>query len=108
LILVFGISISSLGLSKDALGQQNIQTAEGRINAIDTFKSTVTVKSLLVHPIITYKDVTLFVGPNTKITRQGGVISIFDLTMGAPVSVRYAEKEDVSDALLIAVTAVTK
>jgi hypothetical protein len=77
---------------------------EGKINAIDTFKSTVTVKSLLVYPLITYRDITLFVGPNTKIMRLGSAISIFDLTMGAPVNVKYAEKDDLSDALQITVT----
>ena len=82
LILVLVILISSLCCLKDSFAQQNIQTAEGRISAIDTFKSTITVKSLLIHPIITYKDVVLFVGPNTKITRQGSAINIFDLTMG--------------------------
>ena len=104
MILVFGILISSPCFPKDAFGQQNIRTAEGRINAIDTFKSTVSVKSLMAYPLIKYNDVTLFVGPNTKITRLGSAMSIFDLTMGAPVDIKYAEKDDISDALLITVT----
>ena len=103
-VLAFGILIASPYIPNDAFGQQNIRSAEGRINAIDTFKSTVGVKSLIAYPLIKYNSVTLFVGPNTKIMRQGSAISIFDLTMGAPVNIKYAEKDDVSDALQITVT----
>lgn len=104
LILVFGILTAFFCIPNDVSCQQNIRAMEGKINAIDTFKSTVTIKSLMVYPLITYRDVTLFVGPNTKIMRLGSAISIFDLTMGAPVTVKYAEKDDLSDAIQIVVT----
>ena len=104
LILVFGILTAFFCYPKDSFAQQDIQTVEGRLSAIDTFKSTITVKSLLLDPIIVYKDVTLFVGPDTKLMRQGDTISIFDLTMGSPVSVKYVDKIDTPEALSITVT----
>ncbi|MCX5678961.1 MAG: hypothetical protein NTY76_07665 [Candidatus Omnitrophica bacterium] len=104
LILTFGILIFSPSCPKDSLAQQNIRAVEGKIYAIDTFKSTVTVKSLMLAPVIKYSDVTLFVGPNTKIKRLGSDISIFDLTMGCPVNVQYADKVGTPEALSITVT----
>lgn len=104
LILVSGILIFFPFCPKYSFAQKNIHAAEGRISAIDTFKSTVTVKSLMVYPVIIYKDVTLFVGPNTKMMRLGSAISIFDLTMGCPVNIEYADKVDIPEALLITVT----
>jgi hypothetical protein len=104
LVLVFGILISSFCCPKDILAQQTMRETEGRISGIDTFKSTVNVKSLMLYPVIVYKDVTLFVGPDTKITRQGSAISIFDLTMGCPVNVQYADKVGIPEALSIMVT----
>ena len=103
LILALGILISSPCCPKDSFDKQNIHAAEGRISAIDTFKSTVTVKSLMFDPIITYNDVTLFIGPNTKIVSKGSVISIFDLVMGNLVNVKYTDSDDVSEASLITV-----
>ena len=104
LILVAVILMSSAYCLNDGLAQQNIRAAEGRIYAIDTFKSTITVRSLLFDPVIVYKNVTLFVGPNTKMMRLGSAISIFDLTMGSPVNVKYADNGDTPEALSITVT----
>ena len=102
LILVSGISIFSL-CCPDSLNGQSTHDVEGKISAIDTFKSIIIVKSLSLHPIIAYKDVTLFVGPDTKIMRKGSAISIFDIAMGNPVNVKYADKESTPEALLITV-----
>jgi hypothetical protein len=107
LMFVFGILAVSSCCFGGSLDEQNIYSAEGKISAIDTFRSTVIVKSLLIYPVIKYQDVTLFVGPNTKITSPDGSIDIFDFTIGTPVNVKYVNKNDVSEALLIAVTKAT-
>jgi len=104
LILAFGILISFSCHAEDNFDGQNIFAAEGKISAIDTFKSTVTVKSLILYPVIKYKEVNLFISPSTKIMNKSGPISIFDLIMGNPVEVKYAGKDDILEALLIKVT----
>jgi len=103
LILAFGIFISSPCCPTDSSDEQSIYVAEGRISAIDTFKSTVTVKSLIAYPIIKYNEVTLFVGPDTKIIYKGGAMSIFDFVMGNLVNAKYAGKDDILEALLITI-----
>ena len=104
LILMFAILTSSSCYAKDDFDGQDIFAAEGKISAIDTFKSTVTVKSLMLYPVIKYKEVNLFISPSTKIMNKSGPISIFDLIMGNPVEVKYAGKDDILEALLIKVT----
>lgn len=96
----------ALNYCETAFGAQAIIAVEGKISAIDTFKSTVTIKSLAVYPIITYKENLLFVAPNSKIMKSGNVLSIFDLTMGCPVSAKYIE-ESVAPNTLVSMT-VTK
>ncbi|MFH1552723.1 MAG: hypothetical protein ABID83_03700 [Candidatus Omnitrophota bacterium] len=93
LVLVLTISAGALALNhcEVCFGAQTILAAKGKIAAIDTFKSTITVKSLALYPTITYSEIPLFVASNSKIMKLGNVLSIFDLTMGAPVAVNYIE-----------------
>lgn len=108
LILVLTIATGwwALNRCEAAFGAQITIAVEGKVSAIDTFKSTITVKSLALYPVITYKEVLLFVAPNSKIIRGGSDLSIFDLTMGCPVSVKYIE-EPVAPNTLVSMT-VTK
>lgn len=107
-ILILALVIATGGWSlcccDFVFGDQAFMTIEGRIAAIDTFKSTVTVKALFTRPIITHKNITLFIGPKTKILISGSAVSIFDLTVGGEVDVKYVEKEDIPEALSITVT----
>ena len=104
LLLAFGILISSHCCPKDSFGQQIVYNIEGKISKIDTFRSIVTVKVLFLSPVIVYKEISLFVGPNTKITHKGEDADIFDLLMGSSVAARYIDKDGKLEALDIAVT----
>ncbi len=101
LILILVTLTHSTCYSADSFDEQDIGTAEGRISAIDTFKSTITVKSLMSYPVIAYNDIALLIGPNTKIMRSGSAISIFDITMGSHANVRYVDKDGAAEALSI-------
>jgi len=81
-------------------GAQAFMTTEGKIVAIDTFKSIITVKSLVQYPNLAYKETLLFVAPNSKIMKGGSVLSIFDLTIGSPVTVKYVEEPVIPDTLV--------
>ncbi|MBU0881039.1 MAG: hypothetical protein KJ584_05290 [Candidatus Omnitrophica bacterium] len=102
LILVLTIAAGGLALNhcEVCLGAQTVLAAEGKIDAIDTFKSTVTVKSLALYPTITYREIPLFVASNSKIMKHGSVLSIFDLTMGAPVAVEYIKESGAPNTLV--------
>ena len=103
LVLTIAVGGSALNHCEVCFGAQTILAAEGKIDAIDTFKSTVTVKSLALYPTITYKEIPLFVASNSKIMKHGSVLSIFDLTMGAPVVVKYID-EPVAPNTLVSMT----
>ena len=102
LILGLGILAASTCCPEDSY---DIYAVEGRISAIDTFKSTISVKSLITYPVITYNVVTFFIGPDTTITRKdnSSINSIFDLVMGNLVNIKYVNKDDNLEALQIIV-----
>lgn len=104
LILVFVMSTPYSCYSKDSFDEEYVYTAEGKISAIDTFRSTINVKVLTLQPVLRHNDITLFIGPNTKMMYKGSAISIFDFTMGSPVNITYVNKGDTLEALQIMVT----
>ena len=103
LILASGILISSFCYTGDSFGAQTIRVVEGKISAIDTFKSTVTVKFLIISPVIVYNEIIIFIGPNTKIMRSGSTMNIFDLGVSNTINVKYIEKDSGPEALSITV-----
>ena len=106
LILALGILIFSPRCPADSSDGQDIYVVAGKISVIDTFRSTITVKSLVIHPVISYTNVDILIKPDTKITRKDNISinSIFDLVIGNLVNVRYVYRDDVPEALQITVT----
>lgn len=100
LILALGILISSPCYGGDT---RDIYAVEGRISAIDTFRSTIIVKSLVVYPVIKHSEATFFIGPDTEIKRSGSAMSIFDLCMGSTVNIRCVRKDADWEALQITI-----
>ncbi len=105
LILAIGMLIFSRYCPADSSENQNVYIVAGKLYAIDTFKSTVTIKSLITYPVIAYNIATFFVGPDTTIMRKDNVSinSIFDLVMGNLVNIKYINKDDNLEALQIIV-----
>ena len=105
LILTLGILIFSPCCTADSSDNRVIYVVAGKISAIDTFKSTIIVKSLVTQPVISYINVDIFIGPDTKVMRKDNISinSIFDLVIGNLVNVRYVYKDDVPEALQITV-----
>jgi hypothetical protein len=100
LVLLIGVAQATPCFCETRRYDQAVKSAEGKINAIDTFKSSIVVKSFIYYPIITYKEVLLFVKPGAKMMKGGSDISIFDLTIGSPVDVKYVEEEAPPDTLV--------
>ena len=102
LILLLTIAAGGWALNhcEAAFGAQATKTTEGRIVAIDTFKSIITVKSLVQYPNIAYKEILLFVGPDAKMMKSSNVLSIFDLNIGNSVTVKYIEEPIIPDTLV--------
>ena len=106
LILALGILIFSQYCPAYSPDNKEISTVVGRISEIDTFRSTIIVKSLVTYPVITYTNVSILIRPDTKIMRKDSISinSIFDFVIGNLVNVRYVYKDDVPEALQITVT----
>jgi hypothetical protein len=100
-----GTLIFSQCCPADDSEDQVIYVVSGKISAIDTFKSTITVKSFMSQPVIKYINVDIFIGPDTKIMRKNNISisSIFDLVMGNVINVRFYYKDTVPQALQIEV-----
>lgn len=88
--IVFFVILGMMAVTPcDCQEARAMKVAEGDISAVDTFNSTITVKTLKYYPNLAYEEMMFSVPAGMQFVKGTETIDIFDLNVGDHVTVKY-------------------
>ena len=92
LLIVFFVMLGMIAVTPcDCQETGAVKVADGDIAAVDTFNSTITVRTLKYYPNLAYEEMIFSVPAGMQFVKREETIDIFDLNVGDHVTIRYYE-----------------
>jgi len=89
-LAVVGMAGIALPVYAQEKTEQGVISVSGEVVSIDPVKSEVVVKQLKDAVAGTYENITCSVAAETKIQKEGSVLTLSDLKAGDKVTIKYA------------------